>query len=347
MKEKIQKLGKILSGMVLPNTAVFIAWGLITSLFTPSGWFPNEKLNSIVTPMLNYLLPTLIAYSGGKMFYQERGAVVAVIATFGLLIGSDITMFIGAMIMAPIAALSIKKFDEAVMDKVPPTLKSLVSNFSEGIIGMLLSIIGCLVVGPICISLNNILQSGINFFVKKGILPLLSIFVEPAKVLFLNGAINHGILAPIGINQVLEKGKSFFFLIEANPGPGLGLLLAYCLFGKGKAKHEAPGAILIHFIGGIHEIYFPYVLMNPLTIIAMIVGGSTGVFINVLFDSGLIAPASPGSIISVIAMCERHSYVGVLLSVFLSALVTFIIASVILKVFCKEEKEIDLDIDLG
>lgn len=346
MKDKIQKLGKILSGMVLPNTAAFIAWGFITSLFSTNGWFPNETLSKIITPMLNYLLPSLIAYSGGKMFYQERGAIVAVVATFGLLVGSDITMFIGAMIMAPIAALTIKKFDELVMDKVPTSTKALVSNFSAGIIGTILAIIGCLVIGPVCISLNNVLQSGVNFFVNKGILPLLSIFVEPAKVLFLNSAINHGILAPIGINQVLEKGKSLFFLIEGNPGPGLGLLLAYCIFGKGKAKHEAPGAILIHFIGGIHEIYFPYVLMNPLTIIAMILGGSTGVLINVIFDSGLVAPASPGSIISIIAMCERHSYVGVLLSVFLSALVTFIVASFILKVFCKEEKEVDLDIAL-
>ena len=96
------------------------------------------------------------------------------------------------------------------------------------------------------------------------LIPLTSIFIEPAKVLFLNNAINHGILTPLGTEQVLSAGKSILFLLEANPGPGLGVLLAFMFFGKGAAKSSAPGAIIIHFLGGIHEIYFPYVMMKPL-----------------------------------------------------------------------------------
>ena len=138
-----------------------------------------------------------------------------------------------------------------------------------------------------------------DFLVDNSLLPLTSIFVEPAKVLFLNNAINHGVFTPLGTQEAVENGKSILFLIEANPGPGVGLLLAFTFFGKGLAKATAPGALVIQFFGGIHEIYFPYVLMKPKLILAVILGGMTGVATNLVFDSGLRAPAAPGSIIAV------------------------------------------------
>lgn len=337
MKERVQRFGRFLSGMVMPNISVFIAWGFITALFIETGWLPNEKLAALVDPMNKYLLPILIGYTGGQMVYKQRGAVVGAAATIGVLVGADIPMFIGAMAAGPLGGYLIKKFDKLVEGKIPGGFEMLVNNFSAGILGAVLAVLGCLVINPVCLAITSALSTGIQFFVDHSLLPIVSIFIEPAKVLFLNNAINHGIFSPLGIEQVAETGKSIFFLIEANPGPGLGLLLAYCLFGKGNSKESAPGAVIIHFLGGIHEIYFPYILMNPLTILAVIAGGMTGVGVNMLFQSGLTSAASPGSIIAILAMCEKGSYVGVILSVIASATVAFIVASFILKTFGKEE----------
>lgn len=331
MKEKVQKLGRVLSAMVMPNIAVFIAWGIITALFIADGWFPNETLAALVEPMNKYLLPILIGYTGGHNVYGQRGAIVGSIMTIGVLVGAPIPMFIGAMISGPLGALLIKKLDVILKDKTPQGFEMLVNNFSAGILGFILAVVGCLAINPACIFLNDVLSAGVGFFVEKGLLPLVSFIVEPAKVLFLNNAINHGIFSPLGSQQVLEAGKSYFFLIEANPGPGLGILLAYCIFGKGSAKSSAPGAALIHFVGGIHEIYFPYILMNPLLIIAVMVGGASGVFMNMIFNSGLTAPASPGSIIAILGMCYKSSYFGVILSVVVATVVTFFVSAAILK----------------
>ena len=286
MKQGIQRVGRFLSGMVMPNIGAFIAWGLITALFIPDGWLPNVEFAKLVGPMLTYLLPILIGYSGGWIVSGQRGAVVGSIATLGVVVGADIPMFLGAMIVGPLGGLCIKKFDTAMSDRIPVGFEMLVNNFSAGIVGMLLALIAALGINPLCVGLVSMLSAGVRFFVEHGLLPLTAIFVEPGKILFLNNAINHGIFSPLGIEQVSAAGKSIFFMIESNPGPGLGLLLAYCLVGKGNAKSTAPGAVIIHFLGGIHEIYFPYVLMNPILVVAMVAGGASGIFTLQLMDGG-------------------------------------------------------------
>lgn len=331
MKEKVQVFGRALSGMVMPNIGAFIAWGLITALFIATGWFPNETFAKMVDPMSTYLLPLLIAYTGGKVVGDHRGGVIGAIATMGVIAGSDIPMFIGAMIMGPLSAWILKKFDKAVEGKVKAGFEMLVNNFSLGIIGAILACISIVVVAPVVTTLNSFMEMGVGFFVNHGLLPLASVFIEPAKVLFLNNAINHGILSPMGIQQVKETGKSIFLLLEANPGPGLGVLLAYCMVGKGSAKTSAPGAVIIHFFGGIHEIYFPYILMNPLLLIATIAGGAAGIFTFSVFGVGLTGTASPGSIISLLMMCERNSYLGLILGVLISTAVSLAIALPLLK----------------
>lgn len=341
MKEKIQSLGRFLSGMVMPNIAVFIAWGLITALFIPTGWLPNKTLAQIVGPMQRFLLPVLISYTGGKMIYDTRGGIVGAAAAMGIIAGTEDPMFLGAMLAGPLGGFLMKKLDGILEDHKPNGFEMLIDNFSAGILGAILAILGCLFIEPICVGIKDGLVVGVNFLVDHGLLPLTSILVEPAKVLFLNNAINHGIFTPLGMDQVAETGKSIFFLIEANPGPGLGLLLAYCLFGKGDARSSAPGAVIIHFFGGIHEIYFPYVLMNPLTILAVIAGGMSGVFINTVFHSGLVSAASPGSIIAILGMCAKDSYLGVILSVIISALVSFLISMVILKTTKKSSVDLE------
>jgi PTS system mannitol-specific IIC component len=257
LKASVQKLGSFLSSMVMPNIGAFIAWGLITALFIADGYLPNEQLAAMVEPMLKFLLPLLIGYTGGKMVYEQRGAVVGAIATCGVIVGADIPMFIGAMIMGPLGGYCTKQFDAIFKDKVKAGFEMLVNNFSAGIIGMLLAILAYYGVGPVVEFFTHALANGVQAIVTIGLLPIANVLIEPAKILFLNNAINHGILTPLGLEQSAEVGKSVFFLLEANPGPGLGVLLAFTLFGKGSSKSSAPGAVIIHFFGGIHEIYFP------------------------------------------------------------------------------------------
>ena len=336
MKEKVQSFGRFLSGMVMPNIGAFIAWGLITALFIETGWCPNEKFAQMVGPMSSTLLPLLIAYTGGEVVAGKRGGVIGAIATMGVIAGTDVPMFIGAMIVGPLSAWIIKKFDKAMEGHIPAGFEMLINNFSIGIIGAILALLAMLGITPLVSALNAAMGAGVGFLVEHGLLPLTSLFIEPAKVLFLNNAINHGILSPMGIQQVEEFGKSVFFLLEANPGPGFGILLAYCIAGKGNAKSSAPGAVIIHFFGGIHEIYFPYILMNPLLLIAVIAGGASGVLIFSILGVGLTSAASPGSILAILMMAERHSYVGLLTGVAISAVITFAIALPILKFMGKD-----------
>ena len=340
IRVKIQRFGSHLSGMIMPNIGAFIAWGLITALFIPTGWFPNEELAKLVSPMITYLLPLLIGYTGGKMIYDVRGGVVGAIATMGVIVGADIPMFLGAMIMGPIGGYLIKKIDDLLKGKIKAGFEMLVNNFTAGILGAIITIIAFKYVGPVVEGLSGFLSNGVQMIVDANLLPLASIFIEPAKVLFLNNAINQGILAPIGVEQAKEVGKSILFLLESNPGPGFGVLLAYCIFGKGTSKQTAPGAAIIHFLGGIHEIYFPYILMKPMLLLAVIGGGMSGVFTFTLFNTGLVATPSPGSIFALMAMAPKGEHAGVLAGVIVATIVSFLIASFILKTSKGEEEDI-------
>ncbi|TNB68305.1 PTS mannitol transporter subunit IICBA [Arthrobacter sp. BB-1] len=349
----VQKFGTFLSGMIMPNIGAFIAWGLITALFIEKGWLPVPQLGGfgetggkpntgLVGPMITYLLPLLIAYTGGRMVYDVRGGVVGAIGTMGVIVGAGIPMFIGAMIMGPLGGWTMKKIDSIWDGKIRPGFEMLVNNFSAGIWGALLAMLGFYGIAPVVTAFSEGAGRVVQFLVDNGLLPLTSIFIEPAKVLFLNNAINHGVLTPLGVQQSLEQGKSILFLLEANPGPGLGILLAYMFFGRGAAKASAPGAAIIHFLGGIHEIYFPYVLMRPLLILAAIAGGMTGIATLAITGSGLVAPAAPGSIFAVLAQTSRDSYLGVILAVLLATAASFVVASIIMKT-TKHSDEVDLN----
>ncbi|WP_270852690.1 PTS mannitol transporter subunit IICB [Clostridium tertium] len=342
-RDSMQKFGKFLSGMVMPNIGAFIAWGLITAFFIPTGWIPNELLGSLVDPMIKYLLPLLIGYTGGKMVGGARGGVIGTVATMGVIVGADIPMFIGAMIMGPLAGFLIKKFDKVVDGKIPSGFEMLVNNFSIGILGMILAILGFFAIGPVVVVLTGILKTGVEALVARKLLPLVSLFIEPGKILFLNNAINHGVLGPIGLEQVQESGKSIMFLLEANPGPGLGIILAYWMYSKGSVKQSAPGAAIIHFLGGIHEIYFPYVLMNPLLLLAVIAGGASGILVFTILGAGLVATPSPGSIFALMAMAPKGGLLPVLAGVAVATVVSFLVAAPFIKIASKNAKEEDLE----
>lgn len=332
LKVGVQSFGRFLSGMVMPNIGAFLAWGLITALFIPTGWLPNESLASLVGPMIKYLLPLLIGYTGGKMVGGDRGAVAGAIITMGVIVGSEIPMFLGAMIVGPLGGWAIKKFDERVEGKIKAGFEMLVNNFSLAIIAMLIALVAYAVISPIVSAITNALGVGVGWIVDMSLLPLVSIIVEPAKILFLNNAINHGVFTPLGAAQASELGASIYYLIETNPGPGLGVLLAFMFVGKGTAKQSSYGAMIIHFLGGIHEIYFPYVLMKPKLIVAVIGGGMVGVGFNMVTGNALVGPPSPGSVFALMLMSTKG--MGILLtlvSIALSAGTSFLIASVIIR----------------
>lgn len=366
LKVAVQRTGSALSSMVMPNIPILIAWGVITTLFIGDGWLPNAQFALLVGPMLAYLIPIMIGYTGGKNVYDHRGGVVGAIATMGAIVatqgsipflntvsglnpsstdfvshfkevvasrGTDVPMILAEMILGPLGAWVIKKFDQWAQPKVKAGLEMLVNNFSAGLIGFAMALIANKVVGPVIEGLTNIMAHGVDFLISNHLIPLANLFIEPAKILFLNNAINHGILTPLGTEQVLKTGKSLLFLLEANPGPGLGVLIAFWLFGKGSAKATAPGAIIIHFIGGIHEIYFPYVMMKPALFGAVMAGGVTGIFVNNMLGSGLKAPASPGSILAILSMTPKGigSFAAVLAGVISAATVSFFVSALILK----------------
>lgn len=343
LQDAMQKFGRFLSGMVLPNIGAFIAWGLLTALFIPTGWLPNEYLAQVGGPMSKWLIPLLLGYSGGAAIYGHRGGVLGTIATAGVIAGSDIPMFLGAMIMGPLAGYLIKKFDKAIENSIPTGFEMLINNFSAGIMGAILAVIAFVAVGPVVLAANGVLRAGVESVVAIGALPLVSIIVEPAKILFLNNAINHGVFSPLGIQQAEAMGKSMFFLLESNPGPGLGVLLAYWFFGKGMAKDSTPGAMIIHLLGGIHEIYFPYVLMKPVLLLAVIAGGAAGVATMQLLDGGLIAPASPGSILAVLAMTPKGAFLANIADCLVATCVSCAVASVFIKASASDESDESLE----
>ena len=332
VKVKIQKFGTALSGMIMPNIGAIIAWGLTAAFFMwPNGWFPNKNINNLVQPMLRYLLPLLIGYTGGRMVDDERGAVAGAIGTLGVIVGTTQPMFLGAMIMGPLSAWVLKKIDNAFQDKIKSGFEMIYNNFSLGILGMIAAIFAYFIIGPVMAVGSYWAGVGVNAIIKAHLLPLANIIIEPAKVLFLNNAIGNGILVPLGIQQAAQAGKSVLFLMESNPGPGLGILIAFWLFGKGRSKSSAPGAAIIEFLGGVHEIYFPYVLMKPSLILAAIGGGVTGTFLFTLLGGGLKAAASPGSIIAILIVSAKDAYLGNIIGVLGAAIVSFLIAAVILK----------------
>lgn len=333
VKNNIQRFGKFLSAMVMPNIGALIAFGFLAALFIDTGWIPNKGFNSMVSPMLTYLIPILIASTGGRMIGGDRGRVAGAIAVIGAIMSNtEITMLMAAMVMGPLAGFCVKKFDEAMDGHMPAGFEMLINNFSVGIIGMVLAMLGYVAIGPFMSAILMILSAGVNFLVEHSVLPLVSIFVEPAKVLFLNNALNHGIFTPIATEQAAEAGKSIMYMLETNPGPGLGVLLAYMFFCKDKVtKDSAPGAVIIHLLGGIHEIYFPYILMNPVVIVAPILGNMAAILWYTITDCGLVGPASPGSIIAYLMVSPGSDLVKVLIGVVIAAGISFVVASPIVK----------------
>jgi len=333
MKERLQQFGGFLAGMVIPNIGALLAWGLITAFFIPVGWLPNEKFSALVGPMITYLIPVLIGYTGGKLVQGDvRGGVMGAVATMGVIVGAEIPMMLGAMIVGPLGGWAIKKLDDALEEKIPVGFEMLYNTFSIGILGMLLALIANVAIGPVVVAFSNAAGAAVDWLVNARLLPLAAIIIEPAKILFLNNAINHGVLGPLGVTAAAESGRAIHFLLETNPGPGLGLLIAFYIAGKGMLKDSSTGSMIVHFFGGIHEIYFPYVLAHPIMVLAVIAGGVSADLWFTITNAGLVATPAPGSIFAYLAVTPPGQHFAVLTGVLIGAVVSAVVGVLLLRV---------------
>lgn len=333
MKERLQQFGGFLAGMVIPNIGALLAWGLITAFFIPVGWLPNEKFSALVGPMITYLIPVLIGYTGGKLVQGDvRGGVMGAVATMGVIVGAEIPMMLGAMIVGPLGGWAIKKLDDALEEKIPVGFEMLYNTFSIGILGMILALIANVAIGPVVVAFSNAAGAAVDWLVNARLLPLAAIIIEPAKILFLNNAINHGVLGPLGVTAAAESGRAIHFLLETNPGPGLGLLIAFYIAGKGMLKDSSTGSMVVHFLGGIHEIYFPYVLAHPIMVLAVIAGGISADLWFTLTNAGLVATPAPGSIFAYLAVTPPGQHFAVLTGVLIGAVVSAVVGVLLLRV---------------
>ncbi len=326
MKKMIQFTSHLCSRMMMANIALFIAWGFLSALFSEGGWFPNKEFARMITPFIKYILPSAIAYQGGNLIYDKRGGSIAVIACMGAICSGDKTMLFEAMCIGPCAAKILKSWDEKIKKWTPVGFEMLVNNASIALLGICLALINYVLVSLVMNTIFVFAYQAVLFLIHHHFLPFLAFVIEPCKVLFLNNALNHGVFTPLGMEQVKQSGQSILYLIESNPGPGCGILLAL-FFRQSKAeKQTLLQAIVIQFFGGIHEIYFPYVLMNPILLVGLIGGSMTSIFIEQLLQIGLYVPVSPGSILSLLAMSSSNMWWKILLSVLFGALVSFLLS---------------------
>ncbi|MGY6172289.1 PTS transporter subunit EIIC [Candidatus Mycoplasma pogonae] len=374
IRQKIQKIGSFMAGMIMPSIAVFIAWGLWTSMFLYNaksgshGWFSGQTwspewingLGGIVGPGIKWLIPLLIGVNAGKMIYGVRGAAFGAFMVLVIIVGTDQVwamhpdiiqidgkalsgrapnQIIGAMIIAPLSVWIFKKVESLYIEKIRAGFEMLIKNFSLALIAIALGLIMFFAWAWVMFGITFVLTSIIKGFgTNKYIAPLMTIFTEPTRTIFLNNALNHGVLSPIGLNQVqglqeagTEAARSIFFLYGGNAGPGFGLLIAYAVFKKGQERTNALGSSVIQLIGGIHEVYYVYVIAKPKMILATIAGAATSMAIFSFLDGGTATTVSPGSIISVISTSPSGYALGInLLGVFAGAAVSFIVASLLL-----------------
>ncbi len=339
---RVQKFGGWLSSMIMPIIGLMIAWGLLTAFFIEKGWTPVAIIEEyIVGNVINYLIPVLIGFNAGRIVHKDRGGFIAAFVVFAVVLGNKYNpgfaenstpspQFLSAMIVGPVSAGILLGIDKLLDGKVKQGFEMLVNNFVMGFLAFGLGIGAFYGMPYVFNSITWALGELVRLLINNKLIFLSALIVEPAKIFFLNNAINHGVFTALSQDLYRQYGKSILYLLEANPGPGLGALLTIIIFDK-KQRGNATGASVIHFFGGVHEVYFPFILMKIEMLIALIAGGLVGDAIFQIFDAGLIAPASPGSIIaiSIFIASGAMNYVGVFLGVFAACATTLLVGSLI------------------
>lgn len=380
-----RKFGAFMAGMVLPAIGVLIGWGLFTAIILGiktaiayqhniliKDWSANESatylfyMDKVVDLGIQFSIPLIIAFFGGRQVYEQRGALVGFAGVLGVIVYSQISlqsnintldaltykwtfnalmvqitkdvslintspspMILGALIAGPLLAWVFKSFEKLYKNKIKQGFEMLVNNFSLGVFACV-AIFACFwIIGPLMALFQVVFFFIIQAINNAGLLFVLPVFVELEKILFLNNAVNHGILGPLGY-QAAATGYSPLFYLDPNPGQGLGLLLAYFVFGNKEQKSQATAALPIHFVGGIHEVYYPFVLLNPVNLLFMIAGGVFAGSMYQIFDFGGIFTPSPGSIIMnylAVYSAKPLNYLALTIAVFGAMAIVFVLTA--------------------
>lgn len=322
MKAKLKKTAEFISHIVVKNIPFFIVIGIVTLL----------DLGEFKTLLYSTLLPVIMAYTAGSTIEEKYGGITAVIIMGGVLAQYKIGSLLEPIFIGAAGGYSIKKYGEFIKKYEYPGYEMLINNLGLASIG--LSLIWLINKGlPFYEEFQLLFQQNVvSRLFNVEYLPLYSIIIEPSKVFFMNNFINHGIFSVLGVSELTEKGKSIFFLLETNPGPGLGMLMAYFFTGKKEAKRkETLSNIFIHSIGGIHEVYFSYVLRNLRMILPLILGGMSGIYLFSKLNLGLVGIASPGSVFLIMILAPFKDKLPVLFSIAVSAGVSFFLSYIMLR----------------
>lgn len=343
MRNAIHKFGKFYSNIMINMIGIFIFVGILSVIFGDYGWAPNENIYAISQFVYSYVIPALIAYAAGNhmgQIYEKRpdvpktgvnhaGGAIAVMAAAGIMIADKNCAILGAMILGPVCGLLWKHVLEPLTRKAVQGMEMLTRNLVAAIVGAAFSISAYYVLTPMLSAVTHVIMMGVDWLIAHKLICLTSVLIEPAKVFFLNNSIHHGILLPLAMQQVEQSGSSMLFLLETNPGPGLGVLLALWLSNRKKRKEYA-AYMFVECIGGIHEIYFPEVLANLWLLLALIPGGMAGILCMSVFHVASAGLVSPGSILTVLFMSGHH-VLATLFAVAISTAVSCAIAFFILK----------------
>ncbi|HEX7058058.1 MAG TPA: PTS transporter subunit EIIC [Bacilli bacterium] len=327
----LYKFGRLLSTIVSQNIAVIIAIGLLRAIFGVYGWFPNSNVDLLTEHLLNWMVPVMFGYSGGQLLGGKRGGAVAAVVIFALALASTVSMIFMAFILGPLLGYIVNRIERILEKRLPSGFELLMSNFISAILAGALAVYCFSYGGQAISSMIESLNNDILQIAYSGWLPISALLIEPAKILFLNNMMSYGILGPLGIAQIDDLSKSVYFLLEANPGPAMGLLLAFIFRRRGKSRRNAASTLAIHSLGGIQEVYFPYVLARPILLLPLIIGSFSGIYVFHHFDSGLVSIPSPPSLFLLIGLSPPGDVLYVLFGIAVSAAVSFFLALPIIK----------------
>ncbi|MDO4306662.1 MAG: hypothetical protein Q4C77_07490 [Eubacteriales bacterium] len=322
MNKRLHDIGKFYSSIFMGNIGLFLFIGLLSVIFQEQGWFPNEKLYNISQLVYEVVLPTCIGYVGGEKIAGRSGGILAVLMVAGVLTADVHVGILAAMIAGPVGGAVWKYAGSRMKERVGSSLQMLAGNLLIGILGSLLAVLGYYILEPAVTWWAEGISGCLKALIEHRLLLLANVFIEPMKVFFLNNIVNHGMLVPLGMNQIQEGGKSVLFLLESNPGPGFGMLLALFLTQR-ERRGEYGTALFAQGAGGIHEVYFPYVLANLWLLLPLIAGGAAGTLCFELLHVGVTAPVSPGSIITILIMAGKENLLTAAGGIAVSAAVSF------------------------
>lgn len=339
--KKIHNVGRFYTKIIMKHIGIFIFVGMLFVVFHDHGWLPNGDIYAISQLVYIVILPALIAYEGGRLISGENGGILAVLVMSGMLVSESSAGILGAMIAGPFAGFLWKYEQKFLEEKAGSSMQMLAKNLALGITGAVLAVFVYYLVTPVFYLVTEAFCRGVDLLVSCRMIALAGAIIEPAKVFFLNNIVNHAVLVPLGMEQVQEVGHSVLFLLETNPGPGLGLLLALGYMQKEK-RTEYTAAVIAQTIGGIHEVYFPFVLSDLRLLLPLVLGGIAGDFCFVMLGAGVQGAVSPGSILIILLMSGKNGVLPVLAGISVSALVTFAGCLCVKGMGRKKEKEKEL-----